>query len=417
MSARAFFLTVQRSWLLVLLFLIPFSLDYLTKEPFAISWLNGLSVGFIGLGVLNILLGSLKIKPVEHKPFLILLGIFLLAMAYALLFTHPLRNGIGLWTSRLVQPMLVGWFAYQLVANGVVSIQSCLKALFWSLVGLILVGGLQVGGVIPFRNPGRVTASYFQPNTFARYVDLLLLLTLPWILFQLKRNRRLYLGIWLLGVVLLLTTKSYNGVVSLGAGLAAFFLLLPKPFYFLQRVGLVLLIAVGLVTAFNVTKLPKWQTSITDSRLTRLEFWRVAEGVLKADHHFWTGVGIKGWETNYSKWVLQYAPYPPLNYASVQPHNVFLDSLLKAGLPGLFAITAFLVWPLVEGVGLVRSYSKHDPDWWFGLSMATISLAMLVFGLIDDPLWSDDTMPLYFVLFFLLAWAMSHKRLNDSRAT
>ncbi len=402
---------VQRSWLLAILFLVPLSLHYLTKEPFAISYLNLLSVVFIGLGILNLLFGWLPYRPLRHRPFVILILIMFVALVWALFFTHPLRNGIGLWTSRFLQPLLVGFFTFQLLENDELTIDQCVKSVFWSLVPLIIMGGLQYSGVIEYRDPGRITATYFYPNTFARYVEILLLVSLPWILFRVKAWRPMYLGIWLLGVVLLLSSKSYNGTVSFGLGLFMMFALLPASFTLLKRVIMSGLIVIGILLAMSAPKLPKWHTSITDSRLTRLEFWHVAGKVLSEDGHFITGIGIKTWEQRYPTYVAQYAPFPPRNWGSVQPHNVFLDSLLKAGLPGLFAVTALLIWPITEGYALLKTFRRPGYAWWFGVSMVGYGVAMLVFGLIDDPIWSDDTMPILWVLLFLLAYASKKKTL------
>ncbi len=400
-ESSSFFVRLLRFWLFLLIFFIPLSLKYLTKDPFAISWLNVLSLVFIGLGVVAVITGQLKLKAVAHKPLLALLACLLIALAYALLFTHPLRNGIGLWTSRLLQPMLVGYVVYQLVVQRFVRPSDIVRPLFWSLVPLLLLGGMQAIGFIDYRDPGRITASYFYPNTFARYMDIILLVTLPWILFSGQVRKRLLLGIWGLGVVLLLSSQSYNGTVSLFAGLIAFLILLPRSFRLFQRWGLAAMIIIGLMVAINAPKLPKWQTSINDSRLTRLEFWHIAGGVIQ--DHFWTGIGIKTWEKEYPHLVEKYGPFPPLNWGSVQPHNVFLDSFIKAGLPGFFAITAVLLWPIAEGRQLALLVRERRSEWWLGVSLAAYGVAMLTFGLIDDPLWSDDTMPLLFILFFTLA--------------
>lgn len=399
-TLKHFLASLQKWWLFALIFVIPLALKYVTKEPFAISWLNLISVGFIGLGFLNLVTGVTPLQPLRHRPFIWLIGLFLVAMAYALLFTDPLRNGVGLWTSRLMQPLLVGFFAYQIIMHKRVRAGEVVAAFFWSIVPLLVLGAFQALGIIEYRDPGRITAAYFYPNTFARYMDIILLVSLPWILFHVKQGKRLFLGVWVLGVILLLTSKSYNGTVSLFAGVVMLLTLLPHPFSMVKRVSLVSLFLVVLMVAVNAPKLPKWQTSITDSRLTRLEFWDVASHVIR--ENFWTGIGIKTWEQNYPQYVEKYGPFPPLNWGSVQPHNVFLDSLLKAGLPGLFTVTALLLWPIFEGISYSKIWTARRTDWWFGVSVASYGVAMVVFGLIDDPLWSDDTVPVLFILLFTL---------------
>jgi O-antigen ligase len=392
-----------QSWfLLFLIAAIPVSLKYLTKEPFAISWLNVLSVIFIFLGGLNVVIGAVPLKFPKHRAFIILVVCFLLAMVWALYNTPSLRQGIGLWTSRLGQPLLVGFFAYQLLEARFLTPKQIVGAVFASLIPLILFGAFQLAGITEYRDPGRITATYFYPNTFARYMDIILLLSLPWILFGLKKGKRIALGVWGIGVIMLLLSKSYNGTVSLVAGLIAFVVCLPAVYKQWKTLFLVGVAVATVLVALNAPSLPKWQTSITDSRLTRLEFWNIATQVI-ADN-FWTGIGIKTWELNYPKLVEQYGPFPPRNWGSVQPHNVFLDSFIKGGLPAFFAITALLVWPIVEGFAVFRSRYKKSPYWWVGGAVMAYGVAMFTFGLIDDPIWSDDTMPLLFIVYFTLAY-------------
>lgn len=401
-------LIIIQSWLLLfLIFAVPISLKYITKEPFAISWLNVISLGFIGVSFVAMVSGATPLRWPKHRPFVWLIALFLLAMGWALLNTPSLRQGIGLWTSRLSQPLLVGFFAYQVLEARHLRPRQIVGAIFASLIPLILFGAFQLVGITEYRDPGRITATYFYPNTFARYMDIILLVTLPWILFGLTKGKRIALGIWAVGVLFLLLSKSYNGTVSLMAGLVAFVLCLP-PVY--KQIKLLFVVGVAIVTillAFNAPKLPKWQTSITDSRLTRLEFWGVATQVI-ADN-FWTGIGIKTWELTYPQLVEQYGPFPPRNWGSVQPHNVFLDSFIKGGFPAFFAITALLLWPITEGFAVFRSQYRKSADWWVGGSLMAYGVAMLTFGLIDDPIWSDDTMPILFIVYFVLAYVATAK--------
>jgi O-antigen ligase len=400
---------LQAWWLLALIFFIPISLKYIWMEPFAISSLNLLSVGFVGLGIINLMLGYVPYKPVRYTSFAFMLIALLLALAYALLFTHPLRNGIGLWTSRLLQPLLVGFFTFQLLRVRAMTLSKITGALFWSLVPLFILGGMQAAGLLPYADPGRITASYTFPNTFARYIDIILLVTLPWLLLEHIKPKWLYVIVWFLGVVLLVGTKSYNGVVSFYVGVIIVLILLPSQYKRLKKISLTVLLLLAVVVSVNAPRLPKWQTSINDSRLTRLEFWQVARGIIR--DNFWTGIGIKTWELQYPKLVEKYGPYPPLNWGSAQPHNVFLDSFVKAGLPGFLAITWFLLWPLSEAGRFIQE-NKKNPHLWFGLSILAYSIALVVFGLIDDPLWSDDVMPLRFILLFGFVWLLAEVRQN-----
>jgi hypothetical protein len=182
-SSTDILINSQRYWLLVLLFIIPVSLRYVVERPFVVSVLNVICLVFIGLGFINSLRGAVPMVPIRHKSFMVVVGGLLLALAWALLFTHPLRNGMGLWISRLLIPLLVGFFTYQLFENKYLTLGQCLESLFWSLVPLTLLAGLQVTGIMETAHVGRTTALYEYPNTFARYLEIVLLLTLPFILF------------------------------------------------------------------------------------------------------------------------------------------------------------------------------------------------------------------------------------------
>lgn len=401
-------LIVLQSWLLLfLVFAVPISLKYITKEPFAISWLNVTSLAFIGVSFIAMVSRATPLSWPKHRMFMWLIAIFLLAMGWALLNTPSLRQGIGLWTSRLSQPLLVGFFAYQLLEARHITPKQIIGAVFASIIPLILFGAFQLVGITEYRDPGRITATYFYPNTFARYMDIILLTSLPWIVFGLKKGKRIALGIWGIGVVMLLLSKSYNGTVSLVAGMVAFVVCLPEIYKQWKTLFLVSVAVAMVLVAINAPSLPKWQTSITDSRLTRLEFWGVATKVI--EDNFWTGIGIKTWELTYPQLVEQYGPFPPRNWGSVQPHNVFLDSFIKGGLPAFFAITALLLWPITEGYVIFRSLYRKSSDWWVGGSVMAYGVAMLTFGLIDDPIWSDDTMPILFILYFVLAYVATAK--------
>lgn len=401
-----FFVRAQQWWLMVLLVALPVSLRYIVEQPVAVSWLTITSGVFIALGVLNVVTQALSLKKVTPRSFMIITAGLLLAMAYALLFTDPLRNGLGLWTSRLLQPLLVGYFVYQLLQAKIVTVEACARALLVSLIPLAIVALLQVGGVIPYKDVGRVSALYPSSNGLARYCSVVLLVSLPWLFMTKDRLKYGYGGLWILGLGLLLSSKSYGSSFALFGGLVVMFAALPgKAWGTIKRGGLIMLAIVAILAAVNAPRLPKWETTITASKDSRLEFWGVARGVIR--DHFWTGIGIKTWETQYVSLIEKYGSIPPLNWRSDQPHNVYLDGFIKAGLPGFLAILALIAWPIVTGWQVVRTAALHKETsdlWWFGLSMLGYGTSLALLGLIDDPLWSDDTALLLWVLFFSLAF-------------
>lgn len=398
-------------WVLYgLLGFLPFLTLYVATEPFAVSSVNIGSVLFIILGIVNILTGQLKLSPVNPKSLRIAMGLFLVALIWALFFTHPLMNAFGIWTSRLLQPLLVGYGVYLLVKPGHLTLTNLLRALLVSFIPLTLYGLLQFFGVVPFLDAHRVSGVYASANDLARFASFVMLLGLPLVF---RPNSWLDRGLWLLGLVLIGLTQSYGGSLALWAGLLAAVLMLPASYRKTRLTGLSLLtLAIIGVTLFG-PQLPKWEQTITYSIATRLEFWRVALGIM--GDHFWTGIGLKGWESNYVDLVRMYGPGNPLNYASSQPHNVYLDSFMKAGLPGFIGIIGLLIWAAGYGwqvlrQNVARASRGQTADFWLGIGLFSYGIGLLVFGLIDDPIWSDDAMLLLMVSYFGIAAATSPKK-------
>ena len=401
---------IQRYWLFLFLILIPFSTWYITQTPFAISPINVFSIVFILLGLLNLLVGNIPWTKVGDRQTVLIIAALFLALAYGLLFTHPVRSGIGFWISRLIQPLLVGMTVYQMVAAGYLKVEEFVEALFWSILPLVIGGTLQLLHLLPYLDPGRVSVAYRWPDTFGRYIEILLLLSAPW-LFLKERLRPWRVMLWLAGVLIMSASLSYSVVASFVLGLVAVLVVLPPPFQRLRNWTLIGLVVITLLAAIFAPHLPKWEATITASRLTRLEFWTVAVHTIQT--HFWTGIGLKGWQLQYFELVQKYGPnHPPINWASQQPQNVFLEAFLKAGLPGFIAITGVLLWPIWRGIQVARQ-NIQDLGW-FGLSAVGYGVGMLTFGLLDDPLWSDDTTPLLFSIFLLLAWVHTSKSLRNS---
>ncbi|MEI6478418.1 MAG: O-antigen ligase family protein [bacterium] len=396
---------VQRWWLFLFIVMIPFSTGYIFERPVAFSYINLFSIVFILLGAVNAATGVVPLRKLHDRPTLGALAIFFATLAYALLFTHPLRDGIGVWGSRLVQPALVGYGVYLLLEAGFLKLSEIAAALLASLIPQIVGGFLQASHILPYKDTTRVTVAYQWPNTFARYIMTMLLLTYPWLLAKVPASlKRPAWIVWGLGVLLLLSSISYNGTVSFCIGLGLVTLLLPRDFTKLKIWVIAVLAVSGILITTNASKLPKWQASIGSSRETRLEFWHVAVGAIK-DHPL-TGIGLKTWEHTYPQLLVKYATKPFLSLTSPQPHNFILDSLLKAGVFGFIAIPLFLLWPAVTGLKIIRR-SRFAKTGWFGLAVIGSSVALFCFGFIDDPIWSDDMMPLLFILLLGAAYCYS----------
>jgi len=396
---------IQTIFWAMLIVATPFSLRYVMTEPYAVSYLGIFCLAFFGLSIVNILIGNLKLKKLAPRSFKWVIIALLVAMLWGLANTTPVSNGYGLWISRLLLPLGVGYISYLMVVDGLLSYKLCIQVFIVTLVLLSVSGASQVLGYTDFLTPNRVTGPYVTPNTFARFLEVMLLMSLPWILV---RKKYWYLLAWLMGTFALLSTISYNGTTTFILGLLLIITLMPRESLSKRTKALIFFVfLIGLVgVGANFHSLPKYNVSINDSRLSRLEYWGIAWGAIK-DHPL-TGIGIKTWELSYTDLVIQYGPTPPRNWASSQPHNVFLDSWLKAGLPGLLAVTAFLLWPILAALSYFRRHQDNRNSW-FAMSVLCSMTALLLFGVIDDPIWNDDIMILVMTINFMMAGLITEK--------
>lgn len=386
-----------------LIIVTPFLLHYLVREPVAISSLNIYSLLLIALTALNVLLGQLKSEPLRSRSLAGVIILLILMLVWGTIFSEPLRTTLGPWTNRFLQPLLVGYVGYLLLRQQLLSRQALLAAFGLSL-GLIAVQGLlQATGFLTPHTVARATGPYEFPNSFARWLEILLLLLAPFVVLS-KDESPLWLKFsWLLGLLALVTTKSYAGVGSFLIGLAAIAIALPRPYRRTTAVFLSVLMLVSVAGFLFKDRLPKYEATVGPSLKTRQQFWHIAWETIKI--HSLTGIGLEGWEHNYLNLARTYIHEPEekiIETVSAQPHNIFFDGWLRGGLFGLVAVVSFLVWPIVFGWRTVRRDQLAKGNW-LALGALGLGVALLAFGLVDDPIFSDDAMLLLFVGYFALA--------------
>lgn len=396
-----------------LLVILPFGTTHVFKQPFAISYINIVAVTFIIVSALTLLTGKLKLEKIGNRSLTILIALMTLMLIWGTFFSEPLRSALGPWTSRFLQPLIVGYLGFLLVRQNIISIKHIAWAFWISLILVDLLGLAQLTGIVDTNNPGRLTGFYFFPNTFARYVEILLLLTLPHLLLG-KNNPKLLFGLaWLVGVVMLLATKSYAGAASFAFGVMAIVLFLPAEFKRL-KLTVLLIILFGLLGALIFREsLPKYQVTITGSLKSRQQYWVIGWETIK-DHPL-TGIGLEGWENKYlglARTYIDESKEPLIETVSAQPHNIFLDGWLRGGIFGLIAISYLLLWPIAVSFTVLRQNLVDEANRPFVLGLFGYGVAMILFGLIDDPIFSDDTMLLVFVLYFGLVAAIKKGAAN-----
>jgi len=385
-----------RWWLLGLIVLLPESIGYVWHQPLAISYLNILSVGFILLLALNVILRNLKLTKISSRSLTAVIILFALMLSWGTLFSSPIQSVLGPWTSRFLQPLIVGYGAYLMLSQGKIEKTNIYTALWLSLSLLTLHGLAQWLGIIETNNFGRLTGPHDFPNSFARILIFLQLVLLPDLITS-SSDRKIFKAlIWFGSVLVLLGTESYAGIASLIIGSIVILLLLPSQFKKLKSVTLLLIVVAIAGGVVFRQQLPKYQATTSTSLQTRQQFWHIAIETIKTKPI--TGIGLEGWERNYLTLARTYIHEPDemiIETTSAQPHNIYLDGWLRGGIVGLLAVLWFLIWPVYYGVRHRRNIDSTV------LGLAGLGIALVVFGLVDDPIFSDDAMAFLWLIYFV----------------
>lgn len=375
--------------------LAPIAIGYAVREPWPVSYLNILSLIVIGLAAVNLLLGSLKIQRIHSRSLTVVICLFALMLLWGTFFSEPLRSALGPWLNRFLQPILVGYIGYLLVSQRHISKTELYDALGTSLAVATLYGLAQLTGLTESHKAGRVTGPYDFPNSFARILGFLLLVIFPYLLLENKRWPLLRWTVWLAGVVVLLSTISYAGVGSFVLGLLVTIACLPKTFGRLKVTAGVSALAVIILASLFWAQLPKSAATLGSSLQTRQQFWVVAWETVKA--HPFTGIGLEGWERQYVDLAHQYLVFPRkavlIEWVSSQPHNIYLDASLRGGILGFIAILSFMIWPIWYGL-------KNRSGGAAAYAGIGLGVMLLTFGLVDDPIFSDEAILMLVALYF-----------------
>jgi O-antigen ligase len=385
---------------------IPLGTAYITKDPFAISWVTVFSQLIIWVVAVLVLFRQVPLSFPRQVSSRWMAALFLGAMIWAFVWTDPLSQGIGHMISRTMQPLLVGYAVYLLARARVITKADILVVSSVSLALTIGAIALQVAGVVRSEDVARPTGWHLYPNTAAHAVVLLLVLGVAYCLTH-RWTKKIWLlvGLLALGGVAVLFTLSYNASIALWVALGVGGLLVVAKRYRLW-VGLGIILPFLLIAGVG-PYLPKWETTIESSIPTRREYWVVASKIFQ--ERPFTGLGLKGWEKQYPSFIERLTPNPrPLNWGSPQPHNMVWDTLMKGGIPTLIGVSAFLLYPLNIGRRLWKSGE------WFGLGLILLGVSQLTFGLVDDPIWGDDVIAQLWYLYAIGA-ALLERQVNGEK--
>ncbi len=247
----------------------------------------------------------------------------------------------------------------------------------------------------------------------------IMVITFPIVLAQMvwaaKTKHKAWLAAAALAAVLvligLLFSTSRGAWVALLAGLS-FWILWSSGVRFSQRVSkrsqivVFSLLIVGGVVGFSLLSVSGVSTDITN-RLTGVgetgSRLKVAQDTLDLIEDFlFTGGGLGAFSGLYSHYILV-IPYHFLSHS----HDLFLDIMLEQGIGGLLAfvgIVGMTVLCLFTPQSRQENASDRYHSSYLNGALAASLVAMIVHGLVDDPLYSSEGMVFLFLIPAMVVW-------------
>ncbi len=370
-------------------------------------------VSILDLGRIAILLAmafwalkaaSERSQPLRATPLnlalAVLFGLFALSLAYTADFSSGVRETlrlgfhIGLF---LIIPALVA---------DALSLRWCLWALMLTGLGLGAAAIYQEAAGVFFWNPTlelasvpRVNATFLDPNQFARFLDVVLVLAAARFFFAGVRERLFLLATLGVGLTALLFTSSRSAWLTLPIVLVLLVVLLPLS---VRRKGVLLAAGSAAVLAVVLSSL-----AIGGPLADRLETLSLGRGALEEreyliqggwqmflDHPL-VGVGVGGFQKSLRG---PYSDFIWPGYEETYSHTSVITILAELGLVGLLA-TAFLAYRWgVMGWLVYRRADREGKAMALGLLVATAVIFLTSQG--EGRFYED---PYLWLLFGLMA--------------
>ncbi len=331
-------------------------------------------------------------------PLALLFGLYLLSLSYAINFGSGVREIIRFAFNMsffLLIPLLVhdrktfNWCLYTLIATGLI-------------LGLLGIYQKFLGTYFFLWNPKllletstRVNATFANPNFFARFLNISILMCIA-LLFgpRTHKIRLLLIATIAIDSLTLLLTNSRNGWVTLAGVLPLTLLMLPIRRNY--KIGLLIAGGVGLLSIILAASLfsdvlaERFETFQLGLRAIGERYYLIQGGWQMFIENPWTGVGIGGFIYALEE------PYFHMvwwkdGYLAIPSHTAFITLLAELGALSI-VIVGFLTYRVARLVSsLYRQGPYNDKLAVIGLSgmLLTILLSSQVEGrLFEDPyLW------------------------------
>jgi len=295
---------------------------------------------------------------------------------------------LGVWKGWVVAPMLYFAVLTQ-VLKSQKDVEKILRMFVYSavLVSLLAYGlGLFSKGVtIDFRLRG----FYESANYLALYLVPAILINIYFVLRrQSPPTKQDVINISTLVILVysLFFTQSYAGIIGVfgSLGLFVLYLAIKIPKFRKKGIGAIfLLVAIFIVIILSQLNAPKFKQFLDyknrSSTSVRLEIYQTSWDLLKEHPVIGHGPGL--FQANYQIQAPKTLERAPLEWNMPHPHNIFLGFWMNAGLLGLIAFLALLIF-------------VHRP-----FTYPLIALwGIVIHGLFDMPFWKNDLAMIFWLI-------------------
>jgi O-antigen ligase len=331
-----------------------------------------------------------QLSAVVPKSFVIFFLITALGWIVATVWSIDVRASLGVLKAWFLEPVL--FCIVLLLELKTTSDRSRLE--FAMLVALMWVSLAGLFQLVLFRSTvedGRLS-SVFAPvaNYFAMFAAPLLVYAMGMAIVE---RRRLTLPFIVIGIVAIVLSISYGGILAVGAGLLVLIVAglagrQRKRAFVGAIVVLVLFIAVQIPTRHFQEKL---NFTTRSSGLVRTQIWRTALEIGR--QHPVLGIGPGTFEKAY-RIVAPTLYHPPLEWLVAKPHNLYINLWVETGILGVIGTLGMFF--MAFRYAFKRGELAAVP--------AAAAIAMLVQGILDTPLFKNDLAVIGFVMLALMLW-------------
>ena len=397
-----------QSWLVMLLWLIPFS-----------RWNNMYT--FLGFGALAVLFHVGAMHKKELRLDLAPIGFYPLVFFGAMLLAAFQSNSRSL-SLRFVFYHLCAALCV-LVTVSVVQNQEDLKRL--AAGAAVCVGGTGAYGIyqriqgveinpsivdlkVNVGMPGRVLSIFDNVNTFAEVLLLLIPLAVALVLCSEHLISRLAACVALLaGVIAMGMTYSRASWVGLACAVVVFvFLWKPKliPLFFV-----LCLLAIPLMPSTIWNRILTIGNPSDKSTASRIPLYKGAIEAIASRPLRGVGLGTAAPQKYIGDWNMFHAKFP-----YVHSHNFYLEVWVEMGILGISSFVASMLWNIKRTAHLVRRSGGNAPARVIGCAAASAMCGMMVCGLADFPWHYPRVMSIFW---FVFAMALASVKLMGKDLT